>query len=177
MTSRLSAANLENAFKSGSLEETISTYCSLVLTASFRATDPDNVDTESWEPLFVEALIRPLEAFVFEQSTLDEFVENFEKCNEQIPTKCGRVFRNGEPHYSCRECSTDPTCVLCAECFQASEHKNHRYRIGNSSGGGCCDCGDEEAWKRHYYCNLHKPLDESEVLSVTITSCDKLLKL
>lgn len=31
---------------------------------------------------------------------------------------CGRVFKNGEPTYSCRECATDPTCVLCVDCFQ-----------------------------------------------------------
>ena len=24
-----------------------------------------------------------------------------------------------------------------------------------SQGGGCCDCGDPEAWKRHVHCSTH----------------------
>lgn len=27
--------------------------------------------------------------------------------------------------------------------------------MGTSSGGGCCDCGDVEAWKRDPYCDEH----------------------
>lgn len=34
------------------------------------------------------------------------------------PALCGRVFKSGEPTYSCRDCGLDPTCVLCVECFQ-----------------------------------------------------------
>ncbi len=26
-----------------------------------------------------------------------------------------------------------------------------------SGGGGCCDCGDPEAWTDHTYCSIHKP--------------------
>lgn len=32
-----------------------------------------------------------------------------------------------------------------------------RYKISTSSGGGYCDCGDEEAWKSDKYCSLHQP--------------------
>ncbi|XP_037700845.1 E3 ubiquitin-protein ligase UBR2 isoform X4 [Choloepus didactylus] len=41
---------------------------------------------------------------------------------------CGRVFKVGEPTYSCRDCAVDPTCVLCMECFLGSVHRDHRYR-------------------------------------------------
>ncbi|KAK7815509.1 hypothetical protein U0070_005621 [Myodes glareolus] len=41
---------------------------------------------------------------------------------------CGRVFKVGEPTYSCRDCAVDPTCVLCMECFLGSIHRDHRYR-------------------------------------------------
>lgn len=74
------------------------------------------------------------------------------------PSLCGRVFKVGEPTYSCRDCGMDPTCVLCSQCFKKSGHKNHRYRISTSSGGGYCDCGDEEAWKTDQYCSLHQPV-------------------
>ncbi|MGH0154885.1 UNVERIFIED_CONTAM: hypothetical protein FKN15_044511 [Acipenser sinensis] len=70
---------------------------------------------------------------------------------------CGRVFKVGEPTYSCRDCAADPTCVLCMECFLGSVHKEHRYRMTTSGGGGFCDCGDMEAWKKGPYCQKHEP--------------------
>ena len=32
----------------------------------------------------------------------------------------------------------------------------HRYKMSTSGGGGCCDCGDSEAWKEHPNCLLHR---------------------
>ncbi|XP_045150705.1 E3 ubiquitin-protein ligase UBR2 [Echinops telfairi] len=75
---------------------------------------------------------------------------------------CGRVFKVGEPTYSCRDCAVDPTCVLCMECFLGSVHRDHRYRMTTSGGGGFCDCGDTEAWKVGPYCRKHK-LNTSEI--------------
>ena len=31
-----------------------------------------------------------------------------------------------------------------------------------SGGGGCCDCGDPEAWTSGVYCELHMPNEQSE---------------
>nr|3NY1_A Chain A, E3 ubiquitin-protein ligase UBR1 [Homo sapiens]3NY1_B Chain B, E3 ubiquitin-protein ligase UBR1 [Homo sapiens] len=70
---------------------------------------------------------------------------------------CGRVFKSGETTYSCRDCAIDPTCVLCMDCFQDSVHKNHRYKMHTSTGGGFCDCGDTEAWKTGPFCVNHEP--------------------
>ncbi|XP_014224487.1 E3 ubiquitin-protein ligase UBR2 [Trichogramma pretiosum] len=75
--------------------------------------------------------------------------------NDKPPSVCGRVFKNGEPTYSCRECGVDATCVLCVDCFKQSIHKNHKYKMGISVGGGCCDCGDTEAWRNGPYCDIH----------------------
>ncbi|XP_023577001.1 E3 ubiquitin-protein ligase UBR2 [Octodon degus] len=75
---------------------------------------------------------------------------------------CGRVFKVGEPTYSCRDCAVDPTCVLCMECFLGSIHRDHRYRMTTSGGGGFCDCGDPEAWKEGPYCQKHE-LNTSEI--------------
>ncbi|KAJ8911051.1 hypothetical protein NQ315_004698 [Exocentrus adspersus] len=49
----------------------------------------------------------------------------------------------------------DKTCVLCVECFKNSEHRHHKYKMGTSCGGGCCDCGDVEAWKKDPFCKVH----------------------
>ncbi|XP_055358375.1 E3 ubiquitin-protein ligase UBR2 isoform X3 [Betta splendens] len=75
--------------------------------------------------------------------------------NNQPSPLCGHVFKVGEPTYSCRECAADPTCVLCMQCFLGSVHKDHRYRMTTSGGGGFCDCGDAEAWKKGPYCQKH----------------------
>jgi Putative zinc finger in N-recognin (UBR box) len=39
---------------------------------------------------------------------------------------------------------------------------NIRYKITSSSGGGCCDCGDVEAWKSDPWCTDHKGGCENE---------------
>ncbi|CAG0889985.1 unnamed protein product [Darwinula stevensoni] len=98
-------------------------------------------------------LLKPLEIFICDGPPEDKFQRLLQL--DTPPTLCGKVFKNGEPTYSCRDCGMDPTCVLCVECFKESAHKNHRYKISSSGGGGYCDCGDVEAWKKDAYCNIH----------------------
>ena len=38
----------------------------------------------------------------------------------------------------------DNTCVLCDACFRSSNHQGHE--VHRAAPGGCCDCGDPEAW-------------------------------
>ena len=55
-----------------------------------------------------------------------------------------------------RNCGLDDTCVMCSKCFQATNHDDHDVKIWISKGaGGCCDCGDPEAWKIPLHCNIH----------------------
>ncbi|PAV65136.1 hypothetical protein WR25_18491 [Diploscapter pachys] len=76
---------------------------------------------------------------------------------------CGHVFKSGELTYSCKDCATDPTCVMCHDCFQNSIHVKHRYKMHPSGGSGYCDCGDSEAWSDGYSCSLHtKTHEQSE---------------
>lgn len=53
-------------------------------------------------------------------------------------------------------CLTRVLCV-CASWnnLQGSEHKQHKYKMNMSRGGGYCDCGDREAWKRSPSCDTH----------------------
>ncbi|XP_017891387.1 E3 ubiquitin-protein ligase UBR2 [Ceratina calcarata] len=94
-------------------------------------------------------------------NTLEEFICNgdpkvvLKELSQMDNVICGRVFKMGEATYSCKECGVDSTCVLCADCFKQSVHRNHKYRMGTSSGGGFCDCGDTEAWKKEPFCNAH----------------------
>lgn len=118
------------------------------------------------------AVIDLIEKFICgdnSQSFLDRL-----KLRASEASVCGRVFKIGEPTYSCRECSMflrlcyvaiyvnlssfsgmDPTCVLCSSCFKKSSHRLHKYKMSTSGGGGCCDCGDSEAWKRDPSCEEH----------------------
>ncbi|KAI8394291.1 uncharacterized protein BYT42DRAFT_508324 [Radiomyces spectabilis] len=69
---------------------------------------------------------------------------------------CGHVFRKGEPVYRCRNCGLDDTCVFCSTCFHATDHDGHDVLFSISPGsGGCCDCGDAEAWKVPLQCKVH----------------------
>ena len=101
--------------------------------------------------------------------TIQEIIlgSNFEelliklKAGNNVSSVCGAIFKCGEPTYSCRECSMDPTCVLCSNCFKKSSHRGHKYKMATSYGGGCCDCGDPEAWKKDYFCEDHAVAETS----------------
>ncbi|KAJ2796464.1 E3 ubiquitin-protein ligase ubr1, partial [Coemansia guatemalensis] len=76
---------------------------------------------------------------------------------------CGHVFKRGEGVYRCKNCSMDDTCVLCTRCFQATDHTGHDTSFSVNSGtGGCCDCGDPEAWKIPLRCRHHSSFEELE---------------
>uniref|UniRef100_A0A8C7CTD4 E3 ubiquitin-protein ligase n=1 Tax=Oncorhynchus kisutch TaxID=8019 RepID=A0A8C7CTD4_ONCKI len=102
-------------------------------------------NSQEEEEVVQSHLLQPLECFLFgedPQAGLEKLQQG--SASSQL---CGRVFKEGETVYSCRDCAIDPTCVLCMDCFQDSVHKGHRYKMHASSGGGFCDCGDLEAWK------------------------------
>ncbi|KAI9352885.1 hypothetical protein BDR26DRAFT_832361 [Obelidium mucronatum] len=75
---------------------------------------------------------------------------------------CGHVFEDGEGVFWCRNCALDETCVLCHHCFHASDHEGHDTTFHISSGGGCCDCGDPQAWRLSLQCKFHST-DEATI--------------
>lgn len=112
------------------------------------------------EELIYNELIGPLEKFCLnlpdhaEQSTLDETIKLLQINFNRSDKVCRRVLKPGDVTFSCNDCGLDGTCVVCIDCFHKSAHKDHNYRMYNSE-GGCCDCGDIEAWKQHYACTDH----------------------
>ncbi|KAM4541816.1 E3 ubiquitin-protein ligase UBR1 [Odontesthes bonariensis] len=107
------------------------------------------------EELMQARLLYPLECFLFGEDPQEGLAKL--KQGSTSSQLCGRVFKEGETVYTCRDCAIDPTCVLCMDCFQDSVHKSHRYKMHASSGGGFCDCGDVEAWKIGPCCSKHDP--------------------
>ncbi|KAG4303586.1 hypothetical protein PCK1_000104 [Pneumocystis canis] len=74
----------------------------------------------------------------------------------QAGRPCGHVFKKEEALYHCRNCAVDDTCVLCSKCFRSSDHNGHDTMMNlNTKGGGCCDCGDPDAWKVDINCSIH----------------------
>lgn len=69
---------------------------------------------------------------------------------------CGYVFKNNDITWKCRTCQTDDTCVLCQDCFSNSDHEGHEVFFHRTRAGGCCDCGDLEAWKAAGCCPKHR---------------------
>uniref|UniRef100_A0AAY4AV77 E3 ubiquitin-protein ligase n=1 Tax=Denticeps clupeoides TaxID=299321 RepID=A0AAY4AV77_9TELE len=113
--------------------------------------------TQEEEQEVQQRILHPLEWFLFgeePEAGLGKLQQGSGGSGSQL---CGRVFKEGETVYSCRDCAIDPTCVLCMDCFQSSVHKGHRYKMHASSGGGFCDCGDVEAWKTGPCCSQHDP--------------------
>ena len=69
---------------------------------------------------------------------------------------CGYIFKTGDIAWVCRTCQTDDTCVLCQDCFANSNHEGHEVFFHRTRAGGCCDCGDLEAWKAEGCCPKHR---------------------
>ncbi|KAI8927517.1 hypothetical protein BC831DRAFT_452194 [Entophlyctis helioformis] len=65
--------------------------------------------------------------------------------------------QRGKP--AAMNCALDETCVFCVRCFRATNHDGHdtSFSIAAES-GGCCDCGDPEAWKVPVQCKYHAPV-------------------
>ncbi|KAI8992651.1 hypothetical protein BDB01DRAFT_848002 [Pilobolus umbonatus] len=97
----------------------------------------------------------------------DEQSENWEN---QQGKQCGHLFKKGESVYRCRNCGLDETCVMCSACFRATNHEGHDVKLWISKGnGGCCDCGDPEAWKIPLQCRIHSIPHDSDSSSPNAT--------
>ena len=61
----------------------------------------------------------------------------------------------GDVAWRCLDCEKDPTCIICKDCFEKADHEGHRVQLKRNV-GGCCDCGDPEAWDQEHFCSDHK---------------------
>ena len=79
---------------------------------------------------------------------------------------CAKQMDYGDVAWRCMDCEKDPTCIICSECFEKGDHTGHRVQLKRNV-GGCCDCGDPDAWDPEHFCSDHKGYDQSpeEILS------------
>ncbi|KAJ3219991.1 hypothetical protein HDU67_007724 [Dinochytrium kinnereticum] len=143
------------------------------LTSSRRNVTPDESALRDIQLKLDESLVRgaPSDFKVLVDSAISSLgPENddddlpIEYRESQRGKPCGHVFEQGEGVYHCRDCALDPTCVFCYRCFHASNHENHETEFSISSGnGGCCDCGDAEAWRIQPECEYHSMTESMDV--------------
>ncbi len=92
------------------------------------------------------------------QKQVEENNSSKNPLSQCLPVRpCGYVFKQNDIAWNCRTCQTDSTCVLCDTCFHASDHEGHDVYFHRTSPGGCCDCGDPEAWRIEGCCPNHRP--------------------
>lgn len=117
------------------------------------------------DDLIYSRLLGPLERYMFclphdaPQKEVETILNQL-KTLKQPSKVCRKVLKTGDVLFSCNDCGIDETCVVCIDCFHKSAHKDHNYRMSNTDGGGCCDCGDHEAWRQHPACSDHQANDQ-----------------
>jgi len=106
-------------------------------------------------------------------SVLKQILQESEQRLQQTAPRprrpCGYVFKRGDIAWNCRTCQADPTCVVCDDCFRDSNHEGHEVYFHRTTPGGCCDCGDVEAWNMAGCCELHRPEEPQQASSSTPT--------
>uniref|UniRef100_A0AC35FZC7 E3 ubiquitin-protein ligase n=1 Tax=Panagrolaimus sp. PS1159 TaxID=55785 RepID=A0AC35FZC7_9BILA len=136
--------------------------------------DEDSINKELLAPLAAMYILDNQETIKGEAVSLKPLTEKvgIKETLRKPGQLCGKMFKHGDPTYTCKECGLDDTCVLCLECFKQSPHAKHKYKMHSSYGTGYCDCGDVQAWSKDYACKLHtaepQPGDEELNLSVNL---------
>eukprot|EP00429_Kryptoperidinium_foliaceum_P025649 CAMPEP_0176145034 /NCGR_PEP_ID=MMETSP0120_2-20121206/73859_1 /TAXON_ID=160619 /ORGANISM="Kryptoperidinium foliaceum, Strain CCMP 1326" /LENGTH=466 /DNA_ID=CAMNT_0017481451 /DNA_START=272 /DNA_END=1669 /DNA_ORIENTATION=- len=85
-------------------------------------------------------------------------IETLEALCQSVPRRvCQHPFKRNDIVWVCRTCQADETCVLCHSCFKQSNHEGHDVAFYHAQAGGCCDCGDPDAWDPAGFCPHHGP--------------------
>ncbi|KAJ0737868.1 putative carboxypeptidase U transcription factor interactor and regulator Znf-B family [Helianthus annuus] len=109
-----------------------------------------------------------LQWLMFDGDPVD-VLQRLESMNVGQRGVCGYVWGYNDIAYRCRTCENDPTCAICVPCFAEGDHKDHDYSV-IYTGGGCCDCGDETAWKRSGFCSKHKGAEQMQPLQEDVAN-------
>lgn len=82
--------------------------------------------------------------------------ETLDEVGRMAPRQvCQYVFKRNDIVWICRTCQADETCVMCNECYADSQHEGHDVFFYHAQAGGCCDCGDADAWDPRGFCTKH----------------------
>ncbi|KAH9259038.1 hypothetical protein BASA81_002658 [Batrachochytrium salamandrivorans] len=82
--------------------------------------------------------------------------------------RCGETWKGQHVAYRCGTCGISDNSCMCVSCFDEKDHVGHSYRIYSSTVGGCCDCGDEQAWREQGFCRKHARNSPTRVLNAEL---------
>ncbi|CAM6028185.1 unnamed protein product [Sphagnum balticum] len=71
-------------------------------------------------------------------------------------SQCTTVWTKDSVAYRCRTCQVNDASAICERCYHQGDHQWHDFVMYNSDSGGCCDCGDKDAWKEEGFCTTHR---------------------
>jgi hypothetical protein len=124
--------------------------------AAFRRRSEDEPQSSSSSATFKKELWDILSGT---RETSEEFVGKLVRGQGRKAAICGKIWGKDDLAYRCLDCGVGPCSAICAECFINGDHKNHNYVMYHSAAGGCCDCGDVEAWLPSGNCCFHGDSD------------------
>ncbi|KAG0562955.1 hypothetical protein KC19_9G186000 [Ceratodon purpureus] len=93
------------------------------------------------------------------QMTFPQYLDALQSTGQ---AQCTTVWTKGTVAYRCRTCQVNDSSAICVGCFLKGEHRQHDYVMYHSESGGCCDCGDPEAWQENGFCSAHRSVDRQE---------------
>ncbi|CAM6051174.1 unnamed protein product [Sphagnum compactum] len=106
----------------------------------------------------------PLEALREELREKEQFMshgyQSFQYLLEALKSsghsQCTTVWTKDTVAYRCRTCQINDSSAICEICFHQGDHRFHDFVMYHSESGGCCDCGDRDAWKEDGFCKIHQ---------------------
>jgi len=120
--------------------------------------DSDSVPEELIPEWVLEDFSDRLSEFVF----MGKETSELKKINIYDSSICGKNINKDDLYVRCLDCDIHPHpnmyCLLCLECFENSNHADHRIIMIKSSADGAstCDCGDIETFKSEGFCKKHQ---------------------
>lgn len=75
--------------------------------------------------------------------------------NQEIKSICQKTIVTNDVVFRCFDCGHTKFHCYCVDCFELSDHKNHRKNIMTNC-TGLCDCGDKDSIKPEGFCCHHK---------------------
>ncbi|KAL3941667.1 MAG: hypothetical protein SGBAC_004008 [Bacillariaceae sp.] len=161
-----SVVNLRNVVENPPLDEQEGMATTLLTPnrghhALFRALEElEGLEKQEAELLLQSPLTNALTTIVTNENypTPRQAVATLEALCKTIPRRvCQHPFKKNDIVWVCRTCQADETCVLCHNCFIQSDHEGHDVAFYHAQAGGCCDCGDPDAWDPRGFCPHHGP--------------------
>ncbi|KAH8933083.1 hypothetical protein BDL97_18G012900 [Sphagnum fallax] len=107
-----------------------------------------------------QGLERIREEISEKERTMSAGYESFDELLADLQSsghsQCTTVWSKDMVAYRCRTCQVNDSSAICEKCYHEGDHHKHEFVMYHSESGGCCDCGDKDAWKEEGFCKIHQ---------------------